>query len=160
MNNFNEKSAAKDEYLVALKALIRDGNKLLITHDIFGHWDIPGGRIRKDQFDVPLNEILDLKIKEELGEEITYKIEDIKTVLRVEREEHGLNGKKVRIFGVCYEVQYLGGNPKIGDHHDKIEWIDITSANLDDYKSSAGWVHLLKDYQSNNLTTNDKSNNI
>ncbi len=31
----------KDLYFVAVKLLLRDGDKLLITHDIFGVWDLP-----------------------------------------------------------------------------------------------------------------------
>jgi hypothetical protein len=37
----------KDLYYVAVKLFLRNENKLLITHDIFGDWDLPGGRIRK-----------------------------------------------------------------------------------------------------------------
>lgn len=37
----------KDVYFVAVKALLRDGNKILLTHDIWDQWDLPGGRIKK-----------------------------------------------------------------------------------------------------------------
>ncbi len=101
-----EQSMAKDEYLVAVKLLLRDGDKLLITHDVFGQWDIPGGRIRRDQFETSLEDILDGKIKEELGIELEYELGEIKATFRVEREEAGRAGSKVRIFGLGYEAKY------------------------------------------------------
>jgi ADP-ribose pyrophosphatase YjhB (NUDIX family) len=141
-----KQSMTKDEYLVAVKLLLRDGDKLLITHDTFGQWDLPGGRIRRDQFTTPLQEVLAGKIKEELGENIRYELRDIKTTFRVEREEVGRAGEKVRIFGLGYEAKYNGGEIRLGEFHDKYEWIDINSVVLNDYKSSSGWVHLLGDY--------------
>jgi len=54
----------RDLYFVAMKVLLRDGDKLLITHDIFGEWDIPGGRIQKHEFDAPLESIMKRKIRE------------------------------------------------------------------------------------------------
>lgn len=47
-----EKGAeSRDLYFLAYKLFLRDGDKLLITHDIFGAWDLPGGRVRKNEFD-------------------------------------------------------------------------------------------------------------
>ena len=43
----------KDVYFVAVKALFRDGNKILLTHDIWDQWDLPGGRIKKGEFKKP-----------------------------------------------------------------------------------------------------------
>lgn len=139
-------SRQKDNYLVAVKLLLRDGDKLLVTHDIYGQWDIPGGRIRKDQFNTPMEQILHDKIFEELGNEIKYELGEVKATFRVEREEVGRGGEVVRIFGVGYEAKYLGGHIELGDVHDKYEWIDLTSVNLEDYKTKSGWVHLLDEY--------------
>lgn len=141
-----KQSMAKDEYLVAVKLLLRDGDKLLITHDTFGQWDLPGGRIRRDQFTTPLEEVLSGKITEELGADLKYELGDIKTTFRVEREEVGRGCEKVRIFGLGYEARYLGGEITLGEFHDMYESIDINSVNLEDYKSTTGWVHLLSDY--------------
>jgi aspartate/methionine/tyrosine aminotransferase len=33
----------KDTYFVAVKALLRKGDELLIIKDKFGDWDLPGG---------------------------------------------------------------------------------------------------------------------
>src|SRR5437868_2592076 len=99
----------KDLYFVAVKLFLRDGNKLLITHDIFGDWDLPGGRIRKDEFDKPLDDVIERKMQEELGDQIEYSLGEPRVFFRVERQEHNLNGQAVRIFGVGYVAEYNGG---------------------------------------------------
>ncbi len=142
-----ENSRKKDDYLVAVKLLLRDGDKLLITHDIFGQWDIPGGRIREDQFKTPIEDILRDKVIEELGPDIKYELGDIKATFRVERAEAGRGGEAVRIFGIGYEAKYLGGEVKLGEHHDKCEWVNIKTVNLSNYTSPAGWVEQLGEYQ-------------
>lgn len=140
-------SLAKDEYLVAVKLLLFKKGKLLILKDQWGSWDIPGGRIRKDQFHTSLEDVLDEKIDFELGSEVKYELGDIKTTLRVERIEVGREGQKVRIFAVCFEGKYLGGSITGGEYVPHAEWIDFKTANLDDYSDGASWVPKLKDYQ-------------
>ena len=142
-------SLAKDEYLVAVKLLLRDGDKLFIFKDQWGEWDIPGGRIRKDQFETNLEDVLAEKIKVELGPEVKYELGDIKATMRVQREEIGRNGAVVRIFAVGYEAKYLGGEIQLGEYCDKYEWIDLKTANLEDYRTPSSWVVQLKDYQKN-----------
>ena len=115
----------KSAYFIAAKALIRDGQKLLITHDVFGSWDIPGGRIKADEFGQPLEKILDRKIGEELGELVQYSIGKPVVHFQVERIEAGIDAK-VGIFAVGYEVAYLGGKVILGPHHDDYRWVDIT----------------------------------
>jgi len=140
-------SMAKDEYLVAVKLLLFKDDKLLILKDQWGSWDIPGGRIRRDQFEIPLETILREKIDVELGKEIKYELGNIATSIRLERQEVGRAGKKVRIFAVCYEAKYIGGNINIGEYIPYYEWIDLRNANLDDYSEGDSWVTKLKDYQ-------------
>jgi 8-oxo-dGTP pyrophosphatase MutT (NUDIX family) len=114
----------KNVYFVAVKALIRDGDKLLITHDIFKSWDIPGGRIKKDEFQKPLVDVLKRKLSEELGDGIQYEIGDVVTTFSVERDEVGI-GSRARIFAVGYDVKYVAGNINLGENHDKYEWVNI-----------------------------------
>lgn len=135
----------KDLYFVAMKLLLRDGDKLLITHDIFGEWDIPGGRIKPDEFEKPLESVIERKVREELGPEVKYKLGEPKVFFRHERNEHGIDGKRVRIFAVGYEAEYLGGDIKLGKHHDKMEWVDIKSFKPEDY-FVGGWLKGIKEY--------------
>lgn len=125
----------KDVYFVAVKALLRDGNKILLIHDIWDQWDLPGGRIKKGEFKKPLESILERKIREELGDSVKYKIGEPKTFFRVERIEYLETGGEmiVRIFGIGYEVEYLGGEIKLGDHHDSMEWLDVGDFKPENY---------------------------
>ncbi len=135
----------KDLYFVAVKLLLRDGDKLLITHDIFGSWDLPGGRIKKDEFKASLPSVIERKMKEELGDDVKYTVGDPTVFFRVEREEHGLNNQKVRIFAIGYEASLVSGNVKLGDHHDKYEWVDIKSFKPEDYFVD-GWLTGVEEY--------------
>ncbi len=135
----------KDLYFVAVKLLIRDGNKLLITHDIFGAWDLPGGRIKKDEFKASLSSVIERKMREELGREFKYSVGMPTVFFRVEREEHGLNNQKVRIFAVGYEAVYEGGEVQLGDHHDKYEWVDIDRFKPEEYFVD-GWLEGVQEY--------------
>ena len=134
----------KDLYFVAVKLLLRDGDKLLITHDIFGAWDLPGGRIKKDEFEAPLESVIERKINEELGADVKYELGEPKVFFRVERLEHS-SQEKVRIFAVGYEGRYLGGEVKMGDHHDQMEWVDVKTFKPEDY-FTGGWLTGVQEY--------------
>ena len=135
----------KDLYYVAVKLLLRDGDKLLITHDIFGDWDLPGGRICKDEFNKPLESVIERKIDEELGQDVKYFLGIPKVFFRVERKEQSLGGQLVRIFGVGYEARYIGGEISLGDHHDQMEWVDTKTFKPEQY-FTGGWLSGVQDY--------------
>ncbi len=143
-------SKDKDLYYVAVKLLLRDKDRLLITHDIFGDWDIPGGRIRKEEFDKPLETVIERKIKEELGADVRYLLGQPSVFFRVERREAGLNGKLVRIFAIGYEAVYIDGEVKLGDHHDRLDWVDINTFKPEEY-FKGGWENGIQDYLSKNI---------
>ena len=137
----------KDLYFVAVKLLLRNGDKLLITHDVFGDWDIPGGRIKKDEFEAPLESVAERKIKEELGGEIRYKLGEPKVFFGHERKEQRL-GEMVRIFDIGYEAEYQAGEIQLGNHHDKFEWVDLNDFQPEKY-FTGGWLKGLQEYMKN-----------
>lgn len=137
----------RDLYFVAVKLLLRDDDKLLITHDIFGSWDIPGGRIKKFEFEAPLEDVINRKMKEEIGVDVRYEIGPVKVFFRHERKEM-LTGEQVRIFAIGYEGKYLGGEVRLGDHHDKYEWVDVRTFKPEDY-FTGGWLKGLQEYLRN-----------
>lgn len=139
-------STAKDLYFVAVKLLVRDRGKLLITHDIFGAWDIPGGRIKPDEFEVSLDAVINRKIKEELGADIQIKVGLPIIFFRHQRIEHS-SGEAVRIFAVGYDAEYLGGSISLGQHHDTFKWVDIATFKPEEY-FTGGWLAGLQDYLS------------
>jgi 8-oxo-dGTP pyrophosphatase MutT (NUDIX family) len=60
----------KDPYFVAVKVFLERDGKFLVFKDNFGDWDLPGGRIKKDEFAVPLEDIVKRKMFEEVGVEV------------------------------------------------------------------------------------------
>lgn len=134
----------KDLSFIAAKILLRDGDKLLVTHDIFGDWDIPGGRIRTNEFDTPIADIIERKVREELGPEVKYTLGKPVVTFRVERFEHGLQ-KQVRIFAVGYEATYLGSDIQLGEHHDEMKWVDVATYDpAEDF--TGGWLRGMQEY--------------
>ena len=145
---FNMEINGKEAYFIAIKALIRKGDEILITHDIWNQWDLPGGRIKKDEFRKEFQDVLRRKISEELGDKVKYEISKYpKAFFRVQRTEFLEQGgtMNVRIFGIGYEVEYLGGDIILGPHHDKIEWVNINK--FDPYLYfKGGWEEGLFEY--------------
>ena len=135
---------SKDLYFVAVKLFLRDGDKLLITHDIFGSWDLPGGRIKKDEFDKPLESVIERKIDEELGGEVKYELGQPKIFFRVERLEHS-SQEMVRIFAIGYEAKFVNGVVKLGDHHDQMEWVNVNKIKPENY-FTGGWLTGVQEY--------------
>jgi 8-oxo-dGTP pyrophosphatase MutT (NUDIX family) len=139
----------KAVYFVAVKVFLEDGNgNFLITKDRFGDWDIPGGRLREGDFEVPLEQIAERKMKEELGESVQYRLEEPVVMMRHERDEILLTGKreKRRIFAVGYCAHYFGGDISLGKNHEKFEWVPIITFEPEKY-FTGGWLKGVKEYQ-------------
>jgi ADP-ribose pyrophosphatase YjhB (NUDIX family) len=145
---------SKDLYFVAVKVFLEDGNgNLLITKDRFGDWDIPGGRLREGDFEVPLEQIAERKMKEELGESVQYRLEDPIVMMRHERDEILATGEreKRRIFAIGYRAQYLGGDIVLGTNHEKFEWVSVETFEPEKY-FTGGWLNGVKEYQQKRIS--------
>lgn len=141
-----DQSTDKDTYFVAVKALLRKGPDLLITHDVYGHWDIPGGRLRRDDFSTPLEAVLERKLREELGTDFRYELHAPCVFFRHERSENGLDGQRVRIFAIGFEADFLDGSIHLGPNHNEYLWVDAATFPADDYFTD-GWLDGIRTYQ-------------
>ena len=135
-------STDKDTYFVAVKLFLRQGDQLLITHDIFGSWDLPGGRLNPDEFHKPLSDVVKRKMDEELGSDVSYVVGEPLVFFRVERQERG---RAVRIFAIGYEATYEGGKISLGKHHDQMKWVDVEIFKPEDY-FKGGWLLGVQEY--------------
>ena len=95
----------KDTYFVAVKVFLKKDGKFLVLKDNFGDWDLPGGRIKKDEFEVPMKDVVARKIREELGDSIRYTLGKPEIMMRHERIEQSPGNPTVRIFAVGYRAQ-------------------------------------------------------
>jgi ADP-ribose pyrophosphatase YjhB (NUDIX family) len=137
----------KAVYFVAVKVFLRDGDKLLLIHDLWGNWELPGGRIKLNEFQQPLVTTVKRKISEELGDKINYSTPSpTGTFIQVSRDENiGDNVQKVQIFAIGFEADYLGGEIDTGDHHDQFKWVDVKT--FDPLKlQDNDWMRGVKDY--------------
>lgn len=139
----------KDVYFVAVKVFLTDdSDRFLIVKDRFGDWDIPGGRLKENEFAVSLGAVIERKIKEELGEEVRYEVGEPAVFMRHERDEILASGQKEkrRIFAVGYLAKYTGGEVVLGKNHEKCEWVSVDTFKPEDY-FNGGWLAGIKEFQ-------------
>lgn len=135
----------KDTYFVAVKVFLEQDGKLLILRDNFGDWDLPGGRIKKDEFDAPLDQIIVRKMAEELGNGIRYTVGKPVVFMRHERVEQAPGNPTVRIFAVGYEATLQSGTVQLSERHPEILWVDPNDFEPEKY-FKGGWLKGIQEY--------------
>ena len=137
--------ANKDAYFVAVKIFLEKDGQFLIMKDSFGDWDLPGGRIKKDEFEAPLESIIERKMKQEVGEAVQYKIGKPLLFLRHERVEASLGNPTVRIFAVGYPAIWVKGEVQLSERHTEMLWADPKTFKPEDY-FKGGWLKGVQEY--------------
>ncbi|MBI2047563.1 MAG: NUDIX domain-containing protein [Candidatus Sungbacteria bacterium] len=135
----------KGTYFVAVKVFLEKDGKLLILKDNFGDWDLPGGRIKKDEFEVPLDQIIKRKMSEELGDDIKYTIGEPIVFMRHERVEQAPGNPVVRIFAVGYEGKLESGEVKTSKRHPELLWVSLSGFKPEEY-FKGGWLKGVQEY--------------
>jgi len=138
-------SNQKDTYFVAVKVFLEHDGKLYIFKDKFGDWDLPGGRIRQDEFATPLEDIIRRKMSEELGDEVEYTIGKPIVFMRHERIESIPDKPTVRIFALGYKATLTKGKPKLSNMHTESMWVDIKTFKPENY-FTGGWLSGVREY--------------
>lgn len=113
---------------VALKALLKKGNKVLLLRMPVGgkvFYDWPGGRIDNVEMKLPLTKVLAREIREELGPSVKYTIG--KPVCQFRRY---YKPKNIYIFLTVYEGKFLSGKIKLSHEHTSYEWVDVKKFKL------------------------------
>ena len=118
---------------VGLKVLlINDQNEFLLlkavseNKDWHDTWDLPGGRINRDELDTDFHKIVDREIKEEVG--------DIEYQLRpdpVSLAKCAYNGDGERFF-ILFEAKYAKGDIKLCHEHSEYTWKKIDPSNVEE----------------------------
>lgn len=107
-------------YQVGLKVLLRKENTVLILRDAqTGHADLPGGRINVSEEHLPLHEIIDREMREELGKEAKYTLGKPLTQFR----RSNLEGD-ILVFITIYDGLYISGDIILSDEHSTYGWED------------------------------------
>lgn len=143
------KKLGKDLYFVAVKIFLVDKRgRLFIFKDRFNCWDLPGGRIKQNEFKKSLERIVARKIIEEMGAKVKYKLGQPIVFMRHERNEILPKGKKqkVRIFAIGYEAKYLRGEVKLGKNHLEYKFVELKKFRPGKY-FKGGWLKGVKEYK-------------
>lgn len=140
------KKFPKDFYYIAVKVFLEHKGNLFIFKDKFGDWDIPGGRLLRNEFSIPLEKVISRKIKEELGNSIKYRLGKPLIFMRHERQEpNPFNFPKVRIFAIDYRADYISGKIQLSSGHTEYKWVSIKNFNPEKY-FKGGWLKGIKEY--------------
>lgn len=128
----------KDFYQVFLKVILENNKgEALILKSVdngrfAGFYDLPGGRINVDEFDVPFEEIIRREIQEELGD-IEFKVN--LTPIAITRDgppalqDASERGK--RLLYIIFRGEYLGGDVQISSEHTDFRWVNLNQENLE-----------------------------
>lgn len=135
----------KDSYFVAVKVFLEKDEKFLIIKDGFDQWDIPGGRIKKSEFNTPLEQIVARKMSEELGNKFTYALRKPVVFMRHERVESMSGNPTVRIFAIGYQATFEKGEIHLSSHHTEMLWVDVNDFRPGKY-FTGGWLKGIQEY--------------
>jgi len=135
----------KDTYFVAVKVFLEKGGKFLIIKDNFGDWDLPGGRLTRDEFETPLESIIARKMTQEVGPEVRYEVGKPLLFFRHERVEAAPGNPTVRIFAIGYQATWKSGDVKLSERHTELLWADPTTFKPKDY-FKGGWLKGVQEY--------------
>jgi 8-oxo-dGTP pyrophosphatase MutT (NUDIX family) len=122
-----------DYYQLSLKVIMtNDNNEILALGGMpngsyAGFYDLPGGRVDKDEFTTPLTDILKREIKEELGE-INYTLKPEPVAVGRHLLSASISGlpEDVHVLYLFFEAKFISGEIKISDEHLDYKWFDLT----------------------------------
>ena len=133
-----------DSYFVAVKAFLERDGAFFIFKDKYGDWDIPGGRIQKHEFEIPLEKILDRKMREELGTDVHYSLGKPIVFMRHERQEFD-SKMNARIFALGYQATLTQGEIALSGQHRESLWASFQEFDPSAY-FTGGWLKGVEEY--------------
>ncbi len=107
-------------YWIAFKILLKNGNKILFLRaSDRGLFDLPGGRADNSEGKMPIKKIINREVKEELGDEIKYRLGS--PIFQYRRYSI-----KMKIYNLItvYKAEYISGSVKLSPEHNVYKWID------------------------------------
>jgi len=106
---------------ISFKIILRKEDKVLFlrmaNERFLNVLDLPGGRAEEGGEEAPFLEILEREVKEEIGEDVKYKLGKLAF-------QHYRRIKKPYTLINIYEGEYLSGDVKLSSEHLSYEWIN------------------------------------
>lgn len=109
-------------YQVATKALIFDGDRVLVLETPDGFIDFPGGRVDESERDVPWTNALRREIAEEIGRSVQV---DVGQTLFVSKRQYHKDGQTYHIAAIFFDCQYQSGDITLSDEHGSYGWLTL-----------------------------------
>lgn len=125
-----------DFYQISLKLFLKNsageilGLKAQDDSISAGFFDLPGGRINTNEFELSFFEILKRETEEELGN-IEFKFNE--KPVAISRNVNTKTGN--RIMHIFFEAEYINGEIKISGEHLGYKWINLKEIDLSKYFS-------------------------
>jgi len=120
---------------VSVKAFMMNGEKLLLVKEAESNlWELPGGRIRASQKDLPVPEILAEKIKKELGPNVKFEQGHVVATWTRPFE----SGECTFLIG--FMCDYLEGDITLSSEHSEYAWVDEENSKILEYVPNFQWV--------------------
>jgi len=134
---------ARDFYQISLKLILKNskGEVLLMkaqNKDTYaGFYDLPGGRINVDEFEVPLPDILRREVWEEISN-IQYDLNPhpVAVARHLIPASISVHKRAVHVLYLLYEGLYKKGEVTISREHTGFMWVDPRSMELERYLKS------------------------
>lgn len=131
------------EFHIGLKAFIRKNNALLILRESDryksgGKWELPGGRIKNTEVNLPLEKVLTRELSEELGDAVKVKIGKVLFVWK------RLTHPDKKVFLVGFDCSYKAGDIKLSDEHTDFAWIKVKDTK--NYRFVDGYKEVIVNY--------------
>jgi len=147
-----------DFYQVSLKAILKNekGEVLvlggLLGGSLEGFYDLPGGRIDKNEFTVPLPVIMAREIKEEIGD-IEFSLNETPVAVgrHLLKAHISFESEDTHVLYLFFEAQYISGEIKISAEHNSFKWLNLNAIKPEDYFAS-GILEGIKMYLTKTLT--------
>lgn len=100
---------------------------------ITGYYDLPGGRVDEDEFEIDYETQIKRELAEEIGPDVRYELSLRPVALARHTYFSKRQNKEIKSFFICFEAKYLGGEIKISDEHIGYKWLDIGKIKLEEY---------------------------
>lgn len=133
----------RDFYQISLKLILKNdsGEVLLMkaqNKDTYaGFYDLPGGRINVDEFEVPLPDILRREVREEIGD-VGYDLNPrpVAVARHLIPASISVHKRDVHVLYLLYEGLYKNGEVTVSREHTGFMWVDPRSVELERYLKS------------------------
>lgn len=151
-----------DFYQVSLKLILKNkSGEILILKAVgdgtyAGFYDFPGGRIRRDEFETSIVEVLKREVVEEIGavdfeinqNPVAYGRHSIPAMAQPRSIAAINQGEDIHVLYLFFEGNFLDGNIVISKEHTDYKWVKLEDLELEKYFKS-GILEGIKMYLKN-----------